>query len=80
VSFKNRRKMPNDKNESGRELSIQALAEIMGKTPQFLFQQLSAMGLIVSGKNGWELTAAGKAKGGVIKGICITNILPFLNP
>jgi hypothetical protein len=60
--------MPNDKNETGRELSIQALAEAMGKTPLALFQQLTEMGLIVNNNNTWELTAAGKGKGGVIKG------------
>jgi hypothetical protein len=60
--------MPNDKIEGGRELSIPALAELIGKTPQALFQQLSEMGLIVNNNNLWELTPTGKAKGGMLKG------------
>ena len=60
--------MTSNKNENERELSIPALAEAMGKTPQALFQQLTDMGLIVNNNNTWELTTAGKNKGGIIKG------------
>ncbi len=60
--------MTNNKNENERELSIPALAEAMGKTPQALFQQLAEMGLIVNNNNTWELTTVGKTKGGVVKG------------
>jgi hypothetical protein len=37
------------------------------KTPQAVNQQLSDMGLIIQKENGWELTSAGRARGGIHK-------------
>lgn len=56
-----------DKLENGKELSTSALAKALGKSSQALFQQLVEMGLIVRNANNWDLTSAGKLKGGIYR-------------
>ena len=56
-----------DKIENGKELSTSALAKALGKSSKALFQQLVEMGLIVRNANNWDLTSAGKLKGGVYR-------------
>jgi hypothetical protein len=53
--------------ESNQELSTTALAKELNKSTQELFQQLSDMGLILRNGDNWELTAAGKLKGGLYR-------------
>ena len=57
----------NDKHEIEKELSTSTLAAILGKNSQALFHQLAEMGLIVRNANTWDLTDAGKLKGGFYK-------------
>jgi hypothetical protein len=54
-------------NETNKELSTTALAKELNKTTQDLFHQLSDIGLIVRNGDNWELTAAGKLKGGLYR-------------
>ncbi len=56
-----------DKLENEKELSTSALAKALGKSSQALFQQLVEMGLIVRNANNWDLTSAGKLKGGIYR-------------
>ncbi len=56
-----------DKLENEKELSTSALAKALGKSSQALFQRLVEMGLIVKNANNWDLTAAGKLKGGIYR-------------
>lgn len=57
----------NDKHDGGRELSTSALAKDLKKSPQETFEQLAEMGFIVRKGKNWELTATGRAKGGLYK-------------
>ena len=57
----------NNKHESKNEVSTSALATILGKSSQALFHQLAEMGLIVRNADTWDLTSAGKRKGGFYK-------------
>jgi len=55
------------KPETGITLNTTDLAKNLKKTPPAVNQQLSDMGLIIQKENGWELTPAGRAKGGIHK-------------
>jgi hypothetical protein len=54
-------------NENNKDLSTTALAKELNKESQDLFRQLFEMGLIVRNGDNWELTAAGKLKGGLYR-------------
>ncbi len=56
-----------DKLENEKELSTSALAKELGKSSQALFKQLVEIGLIVRNANNWDLTSAGKLKGGIYR-------------
>ncbi|MFH1032449.1 MAG: glycerol kinase [Chloroflexota bacterium] len=56
-----------EKLENENELSTSALAKALGMDSQILFKQLAEMGLIVRNANNWELTSAGKLKGGIYR-------------
>ncbi len=56
-----------DNRESEKELSTSALAKALGKNSQALFKQLTDMGLIVRNADYWDLTDAGKLRGGNYK-------------
>jgi hypothetical protein len=52
---------------SQKEFSTSALAKELKKNPQDLFQQLADIGFIEKKDNNWELTDAGRSKGGTYK-------------
>ena len=55
------------KPETGIKLSTTDIAQNLKKTPQAVNQRLLNMGLIIQKDKFWELTPAGKSKGGVYK-------------
>jgi len=57
----------NDKRPVNRELSTSNLAKELKMSSQAMFQHLVEVGLIVRSENGWDLTPAGKSKGGLYK-------------
>lgn len=54
-------------NSSNKELSTTLLAKALKMTPKAMFQQLIEVGLITRNGENWELTEAGKSKGGIYK-------------
>jgi hypothetical protein len=50
-----------------KEISTSVLAKEMNKNSQELFQQLTDLGLIIKKDKNWELTDAGRSKGGAYK-------------
>jgi len=56
-----------DKKTTDKELSITALAKEMNMSTQAMFQHLLDIGLILRSGNSWQLTSAGKSKGGLYK-------------
>ena len=54
-------------NSTDRELSTTVLAKALKMTSKAMFQQLIEVGLIICNGDSWELTQAGKSKGGVYK-------------
>lgn len=57
----------NKNNESIKELSTTNLAKELKISTRDMFQELVENGLIVKTSSGWELTPAGKSKGGIYK-------------
>lgn len=53
------------KSDTGITLSATDMAEHLKKTPQAVNQLLLDMGLLAKTKNAWQLTPAGKARGGI---------------
>lgn len=56
-----------EKYDNKKELSTSALAKELHVTTQSLFEKLAEMGLLSRVSNNWELTPAGKIKGGHIR-------------
>jgi hypothetical protein len=56
-----------DANLSSKELSTTSLAKELKMTSKAMFQQLLEVGLIVRNGDVWELTQAGKSKGGIYR-------------
>lgn len=54
-------------NNKLKELSTTSLAKELNKSTQIIFQKLADMRLIVRNGESWDLTQAGKAKGGIYK-------------
>jgi len=57
----------NKNNDSIKELSTTNLAKELKISTRDMFQELVENGLIVKTNSGWELTPAGKSKGGIYK-------------
>jgi hypothetical protein len=57
----------NDVSNHEKELSTTALAKELNKSSQELFQKMAELGFINRTGNTWDLTAAGKLKGGIYK-------------
>ena len=56
-----------NKDTDSKELSTSALAKELKMSTQAIFQQLLEVGFIVRNEAGWDLTTAGKSKGGIYK-------------
>ena len=54
-------------NSTNKELSTTVLAKELKMTSKAMFQQLVEVGLIIRNGDTWELTQAGKSKGGIYK-------------
>lgn len=57
----------NDKNTASKQLSTSALAKELKMSSQAMFQHLLEVGLITRNEDSWDLTPAGKSKGGFYK-------------
>lgn len=57
----------NDKNTASKQLSTSALAKELKMSSQAMFQHLLEVELITRNKDSWDLTPAGKSKGGFYK-------------
>ena len=56
-----------DKNTASKQLSTSALAKELKMSSQAMFQHLLKVGLITRNEDSWDLTPAGKSKGGFYK-------------
>ena len=57
----------NDKNTASKQLSTSALAKELKMSSKAMFQHLLEVGLIIRNEDSWDLTPAGKSKGGFYK-------------
>ncbi len=57
----------NDKNTTSKELSTSTLAKELKMSSKAMFQHLLEVGLITRNEKSWDLTPAGKSKGGFYK-------------